>query len=284
VLSVRAVHDAARRYCLENAQRWRDRYADLLARQEAQSGDFDPLAGGDYTYSKEALATFPRYNVLDAILDAIEDFVPEDFGSAAEARESLIMVARHAQSMFTEPPNDPVSERAMREEREAFIDFLSRLSPAEVDSADRLPFRRRLSPEEFRDMTLHLRARWGVTSNYWYPLDRADDVDAPPDTFAFASEPFFDDELQARLRGVLERHGVKRVFEMREYGSSYEVDLDWFFPIYNGAEGYWTDRSFDWLVYASHESSVTIAGRHLLAEVRREWPDWREHPWNPLVA
>lgn len=43
-----------------------------------------------------------------------------------------------------------------------------------------------------------------------------------------------------------------------------EIELPELRPSYTGAEGFWTDRTFDWLVYASHESSVTIAGKRLL--------------------
>jgi hypothetical protein len=56
-----------------------------------------------------------------------------------------------------------------------------------------------------------------------------------------------------------------------------EIDLALLEPVYTGAEGYWTDASLNWLVYASHESSVTVAGQRLLPLFQQRWPDWPRH-------
>ena len=56
------------------------------------------------------------------------------------------------------------------------------------------------------------------------------------------------------------------------------MELADFSPYYNGAEGYWCSQDMDWIVYASHESSITIGG-WLLDEVERVWPNWKERIW-----
>jgi hypothetical protein len=38
----------------------------------------------------------------------------------------------------------------------------------------------------------------------------------------------------------------------------------------------WTDASFQWLIYASHEDTVTIAAAELLGGLRAAWPSWRD--------
>ena len=68
------------------------------------------------------------------------------------------------------------------------------------------------------------------------------------------------------------------MWELREYGAEYECDVALFEPIYNGAEGYWSSPSLDWIVYASHESSITIGG-WLAEDVKERWHTWRDHPW-----
>jgi len=69
------------------------------------------------------------------------------------------------------------------------------------------------------------------------------------------------------------------VWELRELetDTNKEIDLALLVPIYTGAEGYWTDASLGWLVYASHESSVTVAGETLLPELQRRWSGWRHY-------
>ena len=63
-----------------------------------------------------------------------------------------------------------------------------------------------------------------------------------------------------RLREVLASRGIASVWELREYGPEYEQDVGLFEPYYNGAEGYWSSGNLDWIIYASHESSVTVGG------------------------
>ncbi len=40
----------------------------------------------------------------------------------------------------------------------------------------------------------------------------------------------------------------------------------------------------DWLMYASHEGSLTIAGDWLIEEVRAAWPEWEQHLYAPYDA
>ena len=53
-------------------------------------------------------------------------------------------------------------------------------------------------------------------------------------------------------------------------------------PRYNGSEGYWSSGDLDWIIYASHESSVAVGG-WLLGAVKQRWPDWRAHVWRGQI-
>lgn len=92
------------------------------------------------------------------------------------------------------------------------------------------------------------------------------------------AEPFFDERVQRELRGVLAGREVSRLWELRELETEvdYELDLTLFEPTYNGSEGFWIDSSFEWLVYASHEDSVTVSGAELLPTLKAAWPAWRD--------
>jgi hypothetical protein len=120
-----------------------------------------------------------------------------------------------------------------------------------------------------------MRGRWNVQEgNYWHPLMG---LDLPQNVIAF-QQAWFDAALPpAALQGILAEHGVARVWELREYGPEYEIELAEMEPEYTGAEGYWTSSTMDWLIYASHESSITVAGEWLMAEVKAAWPEWEQH-------
>ncbi|MCD6052439.1 MAG: hypothetical protein K0Q55_3857, partial [Verrucomicrobia bacterium] len=38
-------------------------------------------------------------------------------------------------------------------------------------------------------------------------------------------------------------------------------------------------EQFDWIIYASHESSVTIGGEWLLPAIKSAWPNWQNRIW-----
>ena len=71
-----ALHTAARRYCLERYVFWAERYAEIVRRGADRKLD-------GYCYTREALATFPRYNVQSAIRVELERI---DTGDCATSR------------------------------------------------------------------------------------------------------------------------------------------------------------------------------------------------------
>ena len=94
-------------------------------------------------------------------------------------------------------------------------------------------------------------------------------------------DKYFEQELGFKsLREILKAHQVDSVWELREYGPEYELESGVLEPIYNGAEGCWCSEGYEWLIYASHESSVTLGGEWLIDEAIRVWPNWDERIWN----
>jgi hypothetical protein len=280
--SVEALHAAARRYCADRAALWSRRYADLRegeARERRRSDEPEPTT---YTYSREALATFPRYNVLYAIQAAVEAFTPDDFATLGEARELLAAAGESAESVFTRPPNGEIERQAMDEERTLFSDYMRGVSEDELTHVESLPFRRALSREESERLWNDLKTQWGV-EGYWYPLDRPLTAEPPANAVAFGADPFFGADVQSRLRIVLADLGVSRLWELRELQTdgNFELDLELFAPVYTGLEGYWTDDSLGWLVYASHEDSVTVAGAQLLPAFQQAFPKWQAWRYKP---
>ncbi|MBW4505673.1 MAG: hypothetical protein KME64_04070 [Scytonematopsis contorta HA4267-MV1] len=133
-------------------------------------------------------------------------------------------------------------------------------------------YKRILSAEESNSIWDKLSSRWAITGFCcWYPLSnhKPNDVEAFDDTY-------FEQEVDTKnLQAILRSRGVETVWEIREFDDNYELELSNFEPHYNGAEGFWCDSNFDWVVYASHESSITIGG-WLLPEIQAVWSNWQE--------
>lgn len=259
------LHVAARRYCVDRHHYWTDRYAEIVKAGRDRDGSH---------YTDDALRIFPRYNVLSAILEDIERFVPQDFSTLEEATQLISMVGHTAESIFTKAPNGPIEEETMNEERNAFVHFIQTLSEEALSKVDPLPYRRVLKTSESRQVWMRLKTAWGIQNGYWYPL-----ADCSVDSVNAFQDKYLREEVGPdRLRTLLAERGITKVWELREYGVEYEMELAAFDPYYNGVEGYWCSDDMDWIIYASHESSITIGG-WLLGEVKQVWPNCEERIW-----
>ena len=196
------------------------------------------------------------------MLRAVESLTPESANSADLLVEAMANVVQNAESNLTAAPQNPIAASAIAEERAKFITYIRSLTAEQINAAKPLPLRRTLIQEESDRIWAQLKAKWGVDGDYWYPLKSKE---LPSGILAFHTD-YFDDNKEALLRELLTRRGIRRIWELREHGDDeYELELALFQPHYNGAEGYWTSSGADWLVYASHESSITLAGDWLVA-------------------
>lgn len=68
------------------------------------------------------------------------------------------------------------------------------------------------------------------------------------------------------------------MLELNEFGPSYEKELSAVKIQYSGAETLWTSNPADWIVYASHEQSITLGG-WVLDAMRKVWPEVDSGIW-----
>ena len=249
-----AVHTLARRYCQEHFSEWCKRYAELYT-------------GGDY--SPEAYNTFPRYLFLQDTLRAVEILRPELILSVELLVQLMTDAARTAGRDQSDSLKNPIARDAISDESAKFIRYIRSLTKKEFDSAIPLPWRRTLTTVESSRIWSELKTRWGIGEDYWYPISS---LDLPADIVAFHTD-YFDEIKESALRELLAIRGIGTVWELRESQSyGYQMELPMLRPRYNGDEGYWTSGGFDWVVYASHEASVTLAGAWLVTRFREMFP------------
>jgi hypothetical protein len=74
------------------------------------------------------------------------------------------------------------------------------------------------------------------------------------------------------LQSILSARRIERLFELREYGDCFELDVAAASFCYDGTEGSWCDRDLDWMINASHEATITFGGGWLIQAVRDATP------------
>ena len=258
------LHTLARRTCMARFDHWARTYGELAQ------------AGGDrngFDYTDEAYATFPRYNVLQAVLDGVEALDADALPPLETLRDLLIEAATTASSSLTIPAENPSSRRAMAEEREILAKIFRTVGEPELAEVEPLFFRRVLSPDETQSWRLTIETAWGAGDDYWYPLGHK----THPSLVALDLEDLDQEALQRRMRRFFADNGAERIIELREDGVSYALQADAAELAYTGAEGFWTSVAGDWIVYCSHEGTITFGG--VMAD--ELGPEYQAKLWSP---
>lgn len=272
-----ALHTAARRYCQSKSDYWYQ-----AATKLRQTKHRDPI-----NYRQTLFDSYARFDVLRMICTEIERLDPNKLGDIENTRALILHIGRTAQGLPQRPNMGQNSTRqvfqptfgvntgdAITNEREAFCMYIQELSDSRLKAVQPLPYQRVLSPVESSTMWQKLRERWQINDFYWHPLLKCE----LSDITAFNVDAFEEFCSPVSLVEMLSSRGVARIWELRECGVEYYQDVSLFDPAYNGNEGYWTSDCLDWIVYASHEASITVGG-WLLDSIKTQWSNWEQHIW-----
>ena len=258
------LHTYARRYLIERSHKWTSEYWALAAEGRDRRG-------ADYT--PEAYATFPRYNVLHAILLDVESLDFDQLPCSQELSELLIVAGQTATTVFAGNLPNATAQNAEQEERNLFVDAIRSAVADGPPEQQPLHYRRTLSAQEVDELRGKLAATWGITKSYWYPLD----TKSHPSLVAFELAKIDEPALQLEIKHFLRKNGVQRILELREFGpENYCVQAgveDLFYG--TGGEGFWVSDTNDWIVYCSHEGTITLGGTiTTIAPGGPLGPDW----------
>lgn len=270
---IRGFHSLARRYCMTKSKYWGRKYSKLMRQGRDREED-----GFHYTFDAKRL--YPRYVVLGAILPELEKYTPDEFDCLTDAKSKVFKIIHEAVSLLTiANDEDDITRNTMAEERRNFIAYLEKASRKKLIKEPALFYRRKLTASESDLLWAQLNMKWGIEKRgQWIPLDGSESkqVIAFMDDY-FESEVGFD-----LLRKLLNEHGVNYVYELRELESSpeYELEISAFSPTYGlNGEGIWCSKEMEWVIYASHENSITFGGESLVNKVKGAWSNWESRLW-----
>lgn len=143
--------------------------------------------------------------------------------------------------------------------------------------------RSREDAKTFSKIIDFIRSTVGINSRYWYPLYSLTD---PVPAAAFNLDKLYDDNRIDLIEKIVISFGINDVvsfqMQMNEQGLMlnsknmlsllYESDKDGYNFPWN-AETYYFDNSRMWLIYVSHEGTITFAGEGIAKNAREIIPD-----------
>ena len=270
-VNARATHNAVRRCVMDRAWHWRARSLPLerAAIVAHERGTIVNAAAQARRHDAHM-----RAHALDLLLERIERTRPQDFANGEAVRSFALDAIAAAEPRIR--ADDAKIARAITADRVAVRDHVASLTEDAAHAVGHVPPRFVLREPQRARVWRHLAKVWDARpgNHYWYPLLNA----CPADVVAFQAD-WFDVGVGARaMQELLRRHGVSRVWLMNELQEHANYELSPMLCSFGGraGEAYWTSPELDWLIYVSHESSVTVAGRWLVEAVQRAWPTWHD--------
>jgi hypothetical protein len=257
---------SARHYCKDNFVLWADKY------QKESSGNNNPYSNNDYNI-------FPRYNVLTAIQQGVETLVGQEFQSFENCKQQLTDIGLTSHSIFTIDSNaeihllgesgkyksttgrqNPIAKNAMKEERTKFVEFINSRTTKNISHVE-LPYRHRLTDSKMVLVRKQLADIWNYDGDYWNPLD-----DKCSKETVFLMEDNLTEDDNRKIIEFIVANSNKRFFEITEDRIDYEMEVDSFnLDLY---ETIVTDKSFSWVIYGSHEDTLTFGGNELVEFIK----------------
>lgn len=132
----------------------------------------------------------------------------------------------------------------------------------------------RLRGEKAGQLRERLLTQWGVGKGFWPPLGNA----APCETLHVEG---MDEELAARLIAIVQKRTIGQVYAFDASEGIFVSEPERILSMFQIDDTYWFDDGLEWVIFASHENTVTFGGEWLLKEVRdvfREQPETL-NPW-----
>lgn len=265
----------ARHYCKDNFVFWAEKY------QKESSGNNNPYSDNDYNI-------FPRYHVLTAIQQGVETLVGQEFQSFENCKQHLADIGLKSHSIFSIDSNaeihllgesgkyksttgrqNPIAKKAMTEERTKFVEFINSRTTENISQVEPLPYRHRLTDKEMVLVREQLADIWNYDGNYWNPLD-----DKCSKETVFLMEDNLTEDDNRKIVEFIVTNSSKRLFEITEDRIDYEIEVDSFnLDLY---ETIVTDKSFSWVIYGSHEDTLTFGGNVLVGFIKALFSDRQE--------
>ena len=109
----------------------------------------------------------------------------------------------------------------------------------------------------------------------WIPISGDRPV---PDTEVY-QQFHFDTNISNLADIIADTYNVTDLYEIQEGGKVTLTNISECGFSYDGLEYLYTDKDFRFVLYFSHESSVTVGGKDLINVIHNVWPDYKNHIW-----
>ncbi len=215
---------------------------------------------------------FVRRHFFDEMAYKLRSLVDREFGDFGTYTEAVRALVKLRKSYLLRNQRDPEALQLLAEAEREFMDFLGRVKETDTARAD--SYFRVILGREREQLEYEILEKWGYCADYWYPLKGTFD-----ESKLFLNTEYLESHWD-RLSQLLRLPGDR----LYEYGESFYddgqlVEVDGIYG-YGGNECAYLPKDLSWIIYFSHEETVTFAGtilpmvKELLSPEREHWNKW----------
>ena len=127
-----------------------------------------------------------------------------------------------------------------------------------------------------KEVRQNIKDRWNAGYSYWIPLNEGEQSDI----LYFPQDYFLENFGLRKLEECLSSLNITKCYQISEqesFNEDYEINVNEIAPFKsNMTEKYYCTDTLDWLIYFSHENTVTIGGIDLINSIKDNWRNWKK--------
>lgn len=223
-----------------------------------------------YQNGSEPMGYIP-YRTADELRFKLSSLLEQDFSGYEAFKARIMDLLDVCYDRFLQNLQNKAQKYMMERVQREFLNYFDTLGP---DSQGDAPayYERVILAEEAERIIERFEAEWDYTPNtYWYPLSKCGKGE-----MLFLMQELVESR-EGELLKLLELPQQRMYcYGERNYSIRYVTETDDLL-FYSGLEGAYTDKDFTWLIYCSHEQTVTFAGvivprvKELYAAEKAQW-------------
>lgn len=162
-----------------------------------------------------------------------------------------------------------------------FINFVSELNVNDPPEVLPISFERRLTNEEFQILESSLKDKfdfgsWKDENYYWEPLSKT----KTQNPYVYFDDDLFKSVEIQKIIDILKSISGDRILLLTDENINYEIETSSFG--FDWIECAYCNFETDWIIYISHEGTITFSGHKLLTEIKNKLPEimTNKNPWD----
>jgi hypothetical protein len=176
--------------------------------------------------------------------------------------QELLKAANYQGASVTNLKNE-TGKLAFDDEKQKYYEYILSISESNLASTEleRPIYRKKLNEYEAKKIRKKLLINWNYNGCYWCPL-----ADVAPVCALFLMDEYVL-PFEENIIDIIKSISLNKFYAIDEMGDDYKHSIDTF-NLSSLYETICCDDTFEWVVYRSHESTISFGGEKLIPKIK----------------